>query len=311
MLLSRTAAALYWIGRNLERADFVARLIEATMRFETLSRRGVASAWSSAVTAGANAAAFAQRGGTPTRASVSHFLACDPANPSSIRACLDSARHNARHIRTALTAEVWESLNGGWLDVNAAVRAPGGPDVEAVVRHAKGSVREIEGALHRTMLRNDAFWFLRLGGAIERGDNTARLLDVKYNLLLPKGESVGGSLDQAQWSTILQAVSARTAYRWIYRQGLEPWLIADLLMFKPEMPRSLVACMFEASDLLSRLGQQSGRVGPADRQARLLLRRLEGGDIDTVFSNGLHEYVSAFITENNALSEAVREQFLF
>src|SRR3546814_2207603 len=103
------------------------------------------------------------------------------------------------------------------------------------------------------MLRNEPCWFLQLGLVLERADNTARLLDVKYHVLLPKGEQVGGALDQAQWTALLRSVSAVTAYRWVYREGLQPWLIADLMILREEMPRSLAACMVEANALLAQL----------------------------------------------------------
>ena len=118
--------------------------------------------------------------------------------------------------------------------------------IDDLAREAES--RGFEGALHR-MLRNEAYWFVRLGAAIERADNTARLLDVKYHLLLPKGARVGGPLDRDQWTTILQVVSAVTAYRWIYPEGLKPWLIADLLIWRREMPRSLAACVSEVVEM--------------------------------------------------------------
>src|SRR5207244_11068136 len=139
-----------------------------------------------------------------------------------------------------------------------------------------------------------ASWFVRLGAELERADNTARLLDVKYHLLLPSGEEVGGPLDHAQWSTILDVVSARTAYRWIYRSGLKSWLVADLLIFRTEMPRSLSACIAEAAAMLARLSGQIGRVGPADRQARKLRHMIDDTNVKTIFQSGLHEFVPAF-----------------
>jgi uncharacterized alpha-E superfamily protein len=146
---------------------------------------------------------------------------------------------------------------------------------------------------------------------IERGDNTARLLDVKYYLLLPAGQEVGGTLDRDQWNTLLQIVSARTAYRHIYTGPLQPWLVADLLVFRSEMPRSLAASAEEAVTLLSAFAGLSGRQGPADRMARQRLARMQDLDIGTVFQGGLHEWLQAYVRENAALDQAIAKQFRF
>jgi uncharacterized alpha-E superfamily protein len=161
------------------------------------------------------------------------------------------------------------------------------------------------------MLRREGYWFMRLGAVIERGDNTARLLDVKYYLLLPAGERVGGTLDRDQWTTILHTVSARNAYRYIYQETLQPWLIADLLIFRRELPRSLHAAAEETAELLGELAERTGRQGEADRLARNRLMEFDEGDINTVFQSGLHESLRRFIAENAALDHAVATQFRF
>ena len=131
-----------------------------------------------------------------------------------------------------------------------------------------GSSLRFDGSAYRTMLRNDAYWFSRLGVYMERADNTARILDVKYHLLLPADEHVGGPLDYFQWSAILRSVSALTAYHWVYRESLKPWLIADLLILNEQMPRSLASCYENLEQNLDRIADVYGRQGPAQRQAR-------------------------------------------
>jgi len=310
-MLSRAASSLYWIGRHIERADFVARLIEAALQFELLPFAEPQSDLISAIAAAGGSDLFAERGGQPNREDVVQFLAFDPANPSSIRSCLEKARNDARAVRTALTRECFETLNEAWLGFRAHAQEAQTGDIQPFLDWVKATARLFEGALHRTMLRNEPCWFIRLGNAIERGDNTARLLDVKYHVLLPKGEQVGGALDQAQWTALLRSVSAVTAYRWIYREGLKPWLIADLMILRPEMPRSLAACAEEVNALLSQLRSASGRTGAADRQARLLQARLSDVNIDAIYQSGLHEFLVAFIIDNNRLGNAIAEQFLF
>lgn len=313
-MLSRTASNLYWMGRYLERADFTARLIEATQRLAALpsSYGGAGNAWESALASTWMTFSYKARGLAIDEHSITDFLTLDPENPSSIRSCLEVARANARSVRTALTEEAWEAINTAWLEIarygtSLGSREALGPLLDLV----KQAVSAFEGAAQRTMLRGDAFWFVNLGSAVERADNSARLLDVKYHLLLPRGESVGGSLDYFQWTTILRTVSAMTAYRWVYRDSVKPWLVADLLILNHQMPRSLAACYDEILRHLDLLAAHSGKRGPAHRLAAAGHARLMAGDIDAIFAAGLHEFLTQFINDNNKLGEAIAEQYLF
>lgn len=313
-MLSRTAANLFWTGRYVERADFLARLLDATLRLAALpSADGdPEAAWASALASAGAVDAFAARGVPTNQPNVGSFLALDAGNPSSIRSCLERARGNARSVRTALTGETWEAINGAWLDVaKVDGRAMSRERLGGFLDGVKSAVLAFDGAAHRTMLKNEAYWFILLGSAIERADNTARLLDVKYHLLLPETEVVGGSLDYFQWTTILRTVSAATAYRWVYRDSLKPWLVADLLILNREMPRSLASCYDDLVRSLDLLGARSGRRGPAHRIAAATQARLNGAKIDGIFQSGLHEFVQGFLDENNRLGSAIAEQYLF
>jgi uncharacterized alpha-E superfamily protein len=313
-MLSRTASNLYWMGRYLERADFTARLIEATQRLAALpsSYGGASNAWESALAATWMTHAYAGRGLPIAEAPVSEFLTLDPSNPSSIRCCLDTARANARSVRTALTEEGWEAINSAWIEISRlGAHLDGREALAPLLDLVKHAVSAFEGAAQRTMLRGDAFWFINLGSAIERADNSARLLDVKYHLLLPRGEAVGGSLDYFQWTTILRTVSAMTAYRWVYRDSVKPWLVADLLILNRQIPRSLASCYDEIRRHLDLLASNSGKRGPAHRLAAAGHSRLGNTDIDAIFASGLHEFLTKFIVDNNKLGEAIAEQYLF
>jgi len=313
-MLSRTAANLYWTGRYIERADFLARLLDATARLSSLPTTygGDPTAWSSALIAAGVADAFAAAHGEVTEAAAVAFLTVESSNPSAICNCMEHARSNARAVRTALTRPAWEALNSAWhevqrLRVQDLSKADIGEFTEAVQR----AVAVFDGVAHRTMLRDDAFWFLQLGAAVERADNTARLLDVKYHLLLPRDEPIGGSLDYFQWATILRTVSALTAYRWVYRDAVKPWLVADLLIFNDRMPRSLACCYDTIVELLDYLAAGSGRRGPAHRQAAQIQLQLREGDVKAVFASGLHEFIERFIIDNGRLGGAIAEQFAF
>ena len=171
-------------------------------------------------------------------------------------------------------------------------------------------MRTFDGAARRTMLRNDVYWFVRLGGAIERADNTARILDVKYHILLPEHERVGGSLDYFQWTTVLREVSANTAYRWVYRQSVKPWLVADLLILNRQMPRSLASCYEVIARQTDLLAEAYGRRGQSQKQARATLARLTGARIEDLFQSGLHEFITGFLQDNGQLAAAITEQYL-
>ena len=309
-MLSRTASNLYWIGRYMERAEFTTRLIEATIRLDSLTGHPETDqAWKSALMV-VGAASAVEQGGEGSASAARRYLALSPENPSSVKSCLAGARDNARAARNVLTREIWEAINRAWLLVRDRSSPGGTQSTLNTVEDLKAETRGFEGALAR-MLRNEAYWFLRLGSMMERGDNTARLLDVKYYLLLPKGEQVGGTLDRDQWTTLLQVVSGQTAYRTIYKQSLKPWLVADLLVYRRELPRSLAAAAAETVALLAEFGGRTGRQGEADRLARRRLTRLEGGTVEKLMQRGLHQTLDGFIRENAALDQAIAMQFRF
>ena len=231
LMLSRTADSLFWLARYVERADNTARIIDAANRLATMpiAYAGTSNEWESALSAASALRAFEQHYPEASRDAVIEFLAFSPANPSSIKNCLEIARNNSRAVRTALTAEMWEAINGAWLELK---RFDGTrmdrPTLNDFLSRVKEACLRFDGAAYKTMLRNDAYYFLSLGFYLERADNTARILDVKYHVLLPEPANVGGGLDYFQWASILRSVSALTAYRWVYHESLKPWLIADL-----------------------------------------------------------------------------------
>lgn len=310
-MLSRTASALYWLGRYVERAEFTARLIEATIRLDALSARPAGQgAWESALLVAAADDVFTATGEARTPQNVSRHLTLSRDNPSSIRSCLDNARSNARAVRTALSREAWEAINRAWLGLRDRSSTGGTQATLALAETVKAETRGFEGALHR-MLRNESSWFMSLGAAIERADNTARLIDVKYHLLLPRGELVGGVIDRDQWTTILHTVSAVTAYRWLYRNGLKPVQVAELLILRRELPRSLGASADEVVNYLGLLGKRTGLQGEADRLARQRQNAIGRSSINAIIAGGLHEYLTGFIVENSVINEAIGKQFRF
>lgn len=317
-MLARTADNMYWLARYMERADFVARIVDATLRLEALPKTygGSETEWESTLTAAGAWDTFREAYGALTPANAIEFLTFDKRNPSSIRNCIEFARTNARAVRTALTIETWECINSGWLELKrfeATHDQRGGFDRDTLARFlefAKKMSLDADGSAYRTMLRDDAYWFSRVGLYLERADNTARILDVKYHVLLPDTETIGGSLDYFQWTAILRAVSALTSYHWVYRDSVNPRNIADLLILKPEMPRSLISCYENIGRFVDSISRAYGRQGPSQRRARQVLTRLENLKIDEILSGGLHEFITDFLDDNNRLGADIAEQYL-
>ncbi|MCL4802408.1 MAG: alpha-E domain-containing protein [Xanthobacteraceae bacterium] len=312
-MLARTADNLYWVSRYVERAEYLARILEATQRLSALpiAYGGTTNEWDSAVATAGCAGAFFAAHKEANEESVTEFLAFSPDNPSSIRSCFEVARSNARAMRTALTIEMWEAINETWLELRRfQPSSMSREEIARFLRWVQECSLRFDGSAYRTMLRNDAYWFSRLGVYLERADNTARILDVKYHMLLPAHEHVGGPLDYFQWAAILRSVSALTAYHWVYRESVKPWLVADLLILNDQMPRSLASCYENIVRNLDSIARAYGRQGPAQRQARAVRTRLQNSRMDGIFQSGLHEFIGGFIADNNRLGAAIAEQYL-
>jgi uncharacterized alpha-E superfamily protein len=304
---------LYWLSRYMERAENLARILDVAQRLSALPSAylGTTNEWESAIATAACTEAFFNTYPQATRENVIAFIVASDANPASIRACLETARSNARAVRTAITGEMWEIVNDAWNEMQHVQLSSMSPNqLSGFLQNVKQTSLRFDGAAYRTMLRTDHFWFQRLGTFVERADNIARLLDVKYHVLLPEWEPVGGGLDYFQWSSILRAVSALTSYHWVYRENVRPWLVADFLILRPEQPRSLISCYQSLNQYLDRLAEAYGRQGKAQRIARGTFARLQNSDTENIFQSGLHEFLSEFIADNNRLGMAITEQYL-
>jgi uncharacterized alpha-E superfamily protein len=313
-MLSRTAENLYWLARYVERAEYLARTIDATLRATSLPSAyvGKSNEWESALATAGVDDEFSRYYDEANEKTVVEYLAFSADNPSSIRNCIEIARLNSRSVRTALTSEMWDTINSAWIEMQQVwLKAPHSRDnLTRFLRFVQETSLRFDGSAYRTMLRNDAYWFSRLGLHLERADNTARILDVKYHMLLPEEEHVGGPLDYYQWTSILRSVSALTAYHWVYRETLKPWLIADLLILNNSLPRSLASCYENLVRNLDQIGVAYGRQGPAQRHARGIRNRLERSDMDTIFQHGLHEFIEEFIGDNARLGDIISKQYL-
>jgi uncharacterized alpha-E superfamily protein len=311
-MLSSTADHLYWMARYVERAENTARILDVTSRMALLPA-GVQNRnqeWEAPLILTGLYDKFCARFNEIDANNVQRYMALDTENPSSISECWKSARENARAVRGTVTSEMWESLNATWLEMReiGAERLEG-----AGAREFFDWVKErshlFRGVTFGTILHDEAFHFIRLGTFLERADNTARILDVKYHILLPSVKAVGGAADYYQWGALLRSVSAFSAYRKIYRNVIKPRQVAELLILREDMPRSLHACLNEIHQILRAINGDAGR--EARRLAGDLHARLHYGRIEDVFQQGLHQYLTDFLSRINTLGAEITRAFLW
>ncbi|WP_322014604.1 alpha-E domain-containing protein [Paraburkholderia sp. J12] len=306
MLLGRTASGLYWMSRYIERAENTARIVDVGLRMALTRSQDAGSDWSSVVVSSGVEEGFRSKHAACTVDSVADYLLRDRSNPSSVLLCFERARENARMVRTALTREVWEGVNEAWMIVKRVLAEPvRAAELTEIIDTIKRQSVLILGTFSGTMLRNEIFNFIRIGTYIERADNTARILDVKYHLLLPSVAHVGTSLDFYQWESLLRSVAAHRSYRWVYDAQYRPLNVADFLILNQRMPRSLRFCYEGVSENLQQLAAGHGASHPCHRVAAAMLKRLAGSSVDCLFRGGLHEFLTDFIADNNRLSAEI------
>ncbi len=311
-MLGRTANDLFWMARYIERAENIARLLEVGHRLTLLPHEGGEAEWRSTLRSAGCEPGYFNRHETIATSQVCNYLLLDRDNPSSVYSCLSTARRNARAQRTAITRDMWEALNAAWIEfptiAAARIEANALPDLFDWIRDRSALFR---GALLNTILRNDTFYFTQLGTFLERADNTARILDTKYYVLLPENELVGGGVDSAQWAAILRSVSAHRSFRWVYRDAFKPWHIADFLILNPQMPRSLRSCYAEISAALAGLEHSYGGPTPCHARAEETLGRLVANDMNGILQTGLHDFLGGVITGNNLLASDIAAAYHF
>jgi uncharacterized alpha-E superfamily protein len=313
-MLSRHAACLFWMSRQIERAENMARLADAGFRITLTPDTGSGhrEEWRSMLMSAGVVEAFLDKYGEGSLDRAIEFLLFDDGNPSSVRSCLQNARTNARTVRTKITRDMWEALNATWLTFSTIrptdVAGARLPELLDWIRERASLFR---GALLGTILRDDTYYFSQLGAFVERADNTARILDVKYFILLPGNQAIGGEVDTYQWETILRCVSAHRSYRHVFHNDYRPWNIADFLILRPEMPRSLRYCYDRLDDTVAGLSRDYGARGAAAEQVADTRSLLQNSGMEVIFRDGLHEFLTAFIARNSRLTEALSADYHF
>lgn len=311
-MLGRTAYGIFWMFRYLERAENTARLLEAGFRMALTRGSHSDEEWRSLLTTLGLAHAYDARFDETTGQQVSNFLLRDPANSASVLAMIENARTNARMVRTALTREVWEATNEAWMTLGEAMARPVRmaqlTDLLGLVRRHAMLVR---GALEGTMLRNEIFNFARIGNALEAADNTARILDVKYHVLLPSVAWVGSTLDNAQWEMMLRSVAGERVFRWLNAGTLDPRGIAHFLICDGRFPRSLAYSYSKLASNMQGLTREHGNSPPSHVLIEAAIGQLRTQTIGEIFDYGLHEYLTDFISGNLAIADAIAADFRF
>lgn len=310
-MLSRTADHLYWMARYIERAENVARMLDVNYRMSMVPQAdgGIDAGWGATLSITGLEDAFRAKYPAATMESVLEFMVFDGSNPSSIMSCLRMARENAHAVRGTITSEMWETTNDTWLRMRDYPRWKlSGSEIGEFFEWVKFRSHLLRGVTFGTMLHDEAFKFVRLGTFLERADNTARLLDVKYHSLLPKAEGLTSSTDFYQWGALLRSVSAFETYRHVYRDVITPYKVAELLILNADMPRSLHACLDEINGILGEIA--SIHSAEAARQAGELHATLHYGRMDDIFDAGLHPWLERFLVRINRLGDSIGENFL-
>ena len=317
-MLSRTADHLFWMARYVERAENTARMLDVNYSTSLLPQSAEAAerGWRAMLGISELQPAFDAKYPMLNARDVLDFMVRDPSNPSSITSCLQAARENARAVRGSLTTEVWETHNDTWLALQTQLRERLlQRDPQQFFEWVKFRSHVSRGVTIGTMLKDEAFYFIRLGTFLERADNTARLLDVKFHGAAqgdPYNGNGGGSTEQQldfyYWAAILRSVSAFEIYRKAYRDVITPSRVAELLILRDDMPRSLLNCLTEVGDNLRRVSNDRSK--ETERRAGMICAELRYGRIGDILHQGLHAYLTSFLERVNDLGSRISQDFL-
>lgn len=315
-MLSRTADNLFWMCRYTERAENTARMLDVNLQMSLLpqdaqTREG---SWNAVLRISELQRLYHAKHTVVSPQDVLQYMVRDAENPSSIYSCMRAARENARAVRGALTTEVWETSNQTWLEFNRLIADKAYlRDPAECFEWVKFRSHLSRGVTLGTMLQDEAFHFLRIGTFLERADNTARLLDVKFHTrnaddLQPTADKDPHEVDFYHWSAVLRSVSGFEVYRKVYRNVIKPEKVAELLILRSDMPRSLTACMHEVTTNLRRVANDQSI--ETLRRAGRLRADLEYARIDEILATGLHAFLTQFLDRVADLGYGISRDFL-
>ena len=312
-MLGRHANSLFWMFRYLERADNTARLLDTGLRM-SLTRDFVSAEdeWRSVIEAAGQRQSYEARHASYTGMQVWNHILRDKDNEGSVLNVFGQARHNAREVRGSISGEVWEAVNDSWLRISDMLAEPiGERQVGAAIKLVRGASTLTHGAVLGSMVREQGFHFARAGTFVERADAIARIIDIKYYLLLPSLSYVGSSMDINQWETILQSVSGDSAYRWLNAGRIDARGIVEFLVLDPRFPRSLAYSHTMLRENLAALARIHGAEGSSNALMRAADQSITERSIDDIFDEGLHDFLLRFTASNAAIAAAIGEDYRF
>lgn len=312
-MLGRTANGMFWMFRYLERAENTARLLDAGMRMALTRDEATAQAeWRSVIATSGQRAAYEAEYDEYTGQQVWNFILRERANSANVREMFGLVRQNARMARTNISSEVWTAVNESWMELDERLARPIGPnvvgDVISMIRRA-GTM--VHGAVEGSMLRNEGYHFARAGTFIERAESTARILDMKYYLLLPSVKHVGTSLDTGQWDQVLRSVAGESAYSWLNAGVIDARSIVEFLVLDDRFPRSLAFCRNALRVHLAALAKIHGAEGECNELMRNADMEINELTVEGIFELGLHEFLLRFMARSGAIAQAISEDYRF
>ncbi len=312
-MLGRTANGLFWMFRYLERAENTARLLDAGLRMAlTRDHTKAEEEWRSVIKTSGQQQAFEAKYDNYDGSNAWNFILRDKDNPANVLSAFEQVRTNARLVRNAISSEVWEAINESWMTLKDDLSRPVAQgNLGKVVGHVRRAGMQVHGAMAGSMLRDAGFHFARAGTFVERGDSIARILDIKYYLLLPSLSYVGSSLDTGQWDNVLRSVSGDRAYRWLNAGQIDARGIVEFLVLDDRFPRSLAYCHSALRENLAALARIHHAEGECNGLMREADMRMSETTIDAIFEMGLHDFLIQFINSNTAISAAIAEDYRF
>ncbi|WP_066532872.1 alpha-E domain-containing protein [Erythrobacter sp. CCH5-A1] len=312
-MLGRTANGLFWMFRYLERAENTARLLEAALRMALTRDVVTAEAeWRSVIATLGLQSAYQAVHDSYDGTAVWNFVLRGPSNPGNVRAMFAAVRSNARESRINISSDVWEAVNENWMRIDRLLARPvGQASVGEVLAAIRRAGTQVHGAFDGSILRDEGYHFSRAGTFIERADSTARILDMKYFILLPSLSYVGSSLDTGQWEQVLRSVAGARVYSWLNAGQIEARGIVEFVVLDDRFPRSLAFCRNALRECLGALARTHGVEGSAVALMREADTKISHLTVDQIFEQGLHEFLVDFLARNNAIARAIAEDYRF
>ena len=300
-MLSRTAENLYWTARYVERADSIARLLEVAYRIHLIpnTEEGYLNEWESILQASGIKQEYLNKYKEINKDKIEYFLLFDESNNSCIKSCITNARDNLKMVRTAVTLEVWNTVNSWYHDIEKYEKKKyHSRDLPEILDWIKRQVNLIKGTIDNTQLINDGFDFIRLGLYFERADFTARIIDVKYFILLPSSSYIGSQVDNFQWSLMLRSVSSYRGFKWAYgNSDIDYKKIIDFLILSSICPRSIFFAVDKLHHHMNRLAKNYNHNNIAYKKIKVIYNHLQQSDTDQIIEFGLHEFLTKFIDD--------------